>query len=89
VPPLQGQESDDMGKPKFPAEYRVILKRWNELCAMGKYGLTLEECSEMETLGAQLDAYEMAYRQASVIEQVASDYADLKEIGHLGGTEGL
>jgi hypothetical protein len=78
-----------MAKSKFPAEYRAILKRWNELCSMGKYGLTLDECAEMESLGAQLDAYELAHKQASVIEQVASDYADLKEIGHLGGVEGL
>jgi hypothetical protein len=76
-----------MGKPKFPAEYRVILKRWNELCSMGKYGLTLDECAEMETLGAQLDAYELANKQQTTIAAIAEDYQDALSAGDLGGVE--
>jgi hypothetical protein len=86
--PAEGQESDNMGKSKFPPEYRAILKRWNELCAMGKYGLTLDECAEMETLGAQLDAYELAHKQeANTIALAASDYDQCRAMGDLGGVE--
>ena len=76
-----------MNKPQYPPEYRTILRRWTDLMYQG--ALTGEEWEEIQRLDAQLDAYELAYKQASVFETVASDYADLRHTGDLGGVEGL
>lgn len=54
---------------------------------MSKYGLTLDECAEMESLGAQLDTYELAHKQATTIEAIAEDYRDALSAGDLGGVE--
>lgn len=87
-PHNRGKKVETMAKPKFPDEYRAILKRWNELCAAGKYGLTLDECAEMESLGAQLDSYELAHKQATnTIALAASDYDQCRAMGDLGGAE--
>lgn len=66
-------------------EYQTALRRWTHLASMTVR--TWEQQQEMESLNRALDAAEAQHTRANVFELVASDYADLRETGNLGGVE--
>lgn len=76
-----------MKQPTMPPEYRALVRRWNEWRKAARLGLTDEERAEMDAVGAQLEAYELARAERSVIAAVTNDYEDLRAMGDLGGVE--
>ena len=70
-------------KPKNSPEYQRTLRRWAELLRMqDERGLTTQEGRELRTLHERLHAVE----QAS-IAALTDDYAQLRQMGDLGGVE--
>lgn len=64
-------------------EYQRTLRRWAELLRLqDERGLTASEGRELRTLHTELHAVE----QAS-IAALTDDYAQLRQMGDLGGTE--
>ena len=70
-------------KPKNTPEYKRTLRRWAELTRLqDERGLTVQEGGELLRLGKWLHAAE-----ASSIAALTDDYAQLRQMGDLGGVE--
>lgn len=70
-------------KPKNTPEYKRRLTRWGELMRLqDERGLTAQEGREVRALHEQLHAVERAS-----IAALTDDYAQLRQMGDLGGVE--
>jgi len=70
-------------KHKNTPEYQRTLRRWAELLRLqDERGLTTQEGRELRTLHEQLHAAE-----ASSLAALTDDYAQLRQMGDLGGVE--
>lgn len=69
---------------KNTPEYQRTLRRWAELLrTQDERGLTAQEGRELRTLHERLHAVE----QASSLAALTDDYAQLRQMGDLGGVE--
>jgi hypothetical protein len=74
---------DTAMKHKNTPDYQRTLRRWADLLRLqDERGLTAQEGRELRTLHEQLHAAE-----ASSLAALTDDYAQLRQMGDLGGTE--